>query len=134
MFIGMDHVGVAVKNLDEAIRIYRDALGFKLESVQIITEQKVRIAFLSSGGETHVELLEPTGSDSTIARFLETRGEGIHHIAMRVTNIVQVLGELKTNGVLLIDEKPREGAERKKIAFVHPKSTRGVLLELCEIS
>jgi len=133
MFIGMDHVGVAVKNLDEAIRIYRDALGFKLEGVHVMNEQKVKVAFLSSGGETQVELLEPLGSESTIAKFLETRGESIHHLAMKVKNIVKVLEEYKKNGVTLIDEKPRAGAEGKKIAFVHPKSTKGVLLELCEM-
>lgn len=134
MFIGMDHVGVAVKNLDEAIKIYRDALGFKLEGIHIMNEQKVKVAFLSSGGETHVELLEPLGSESTIAKFLETRGEGIHHLAVKVKNIVNALEEFKKNGVALIDEKPRMGAEGKKIAFVHPKSTRGVLLELCEMT
>lgn len=134
MFIGMDHVGVAVKNLDEAIKIYRDALGFKLEGIHIMNEQKVKVAFLSSGGETHVELLEPLGSESTIAKFLETRGEGIHHLAVKVKNIVNALEEFKKNGVALIDEKPRVGAEGKKIAFVHPKSTRGVLLELCEMT
>jgi len=133
MFAGMDHVGVAVKNLDEAIKIYRDMLGFKLEGVHVLTERKVKTAFLSSGGETQVELLEPLGSESTIAKFLETRGEGIHHFAMRVKNISAVLEEFKKKGVTLIDEKPKMGAEGKKIAFVHPKSTKGVLLELCEI-
>ena len=133
MFIGMDHVGVAVKSLDEAIKTYRDTLGFKLEGVHIMAEQKVKVAFLSSGGETHVELLEPLGSEGTIAKFLETRGEGIHHLAIRVKNIVQVLEEFKKNGIALIDEKPRTGAEGKRIAFVHPRSTRGVLLELCEL-
>jgi len=133
MFVGMDHVGVAVKNLDEAIKIYRDILGFKLESVHVLTEQKVKVAFLSSGGETHVELLEPLGSESTVAKFLETRGEGVHHFAMKVENIVTMLEEFKKKGVTLIDEKPKIGAEGKKIVFVHPKSTKGVLLELCEM-
>ena len=133
MFIGMDHVGIAVKNLDEAVKIYRDALGFKLEGIHVMTEQKVKVAILSSGGETHVELLEPLGTESTIAKFLETRGGGIHHLAIKVKNIVNVLEEFKKNGITLIDEKPRMGAERKKIAFVHPKSTKGVLLELCEM-
>lgn len=133
MFAGMDHVGVAVKNLDEAIKIYRDMLGFKLEGVHVLTERKIKTAFLSSEGETKVELLEPLGSESTIAKFLETRGEGIHHLAVRVKNIDAVLEEFKKKGVTLIDEKPKMGAEGKKIAFVHPKSTKGVLLELCEI-
>jgi methylmalonyl-CoA epimerase len=130
MFIGMDHVGVAVKNLDEAIGVYRDILGFKLLGVHVLTERKVKVAFLSTGGETQIELLEPLGSESPVAKFLESRGEGIHHIAVKVDDIEKALEELKRKGVMLVDEKPRAGAEGKKIAFVHPKSTKGVLLEL----
>jgi len=130
MFIGMDHVGVAVKNLDEAISVYRDILGFKLLGVHVLTERKVKVAFLSTGGETQIELLEPLGSESPVAKFLESRGEGIHHIAVKVDNIEKALEDLKMKGVMLVDEKPRAGAEGKKIAFVHPKSTKGVLLEL----
>jgi methylmalonyl-CoA epimerase len=130
MFIGMDHVGVAVKNLDEAIGVYRDILGFKLLGVHVLTERKVKVAFLSTGGETQIELLEPLGSESPVAKFLESRGEGIHHIAVKVDDIEKALEELKKKGVTLVDEKPRAGAEGKKIAFVHPKSTKGVLLEL----
>jgi methylmalonyl-CoA/ethylmalonyl-CoA epimerase len=130
MFIGMDHVGVAVKNLDEAIGVYRDILGFKLLGVHVLTERKVKVAFLSSGGETQIELLEPLGSESPVAKFLESRGEGIHHIAVKVDDIEKALEELRKKGVMLVDEKPRAGAEGKKIAFVHPKSTKGVLLEL----
>lgn len=130
MFVGLDHVGVAVKNLDEAVGVYRDVLGFKLEGVHVLTERKVRVAFFSTGGESRVELLEPLGSDSPVAKFLETRGEGIQHIAVRVKNIEAVLERLKREGVALIDEKPRVGVEGTKIAFVHPKSTHGVLLEL----
>jgi len=129
-FVGMDHVGVAVKNLEGAIKVYRDVLGFKLEGVHVLTERKVKVAFFSSGGETQIELLEPMSSDSTIARYLETRGEGIHHFAIRVDDIEGALAELKKEGVALIDEKPRPGAEGKLVAFVHPKSTKGVLLEL----
>jgi len=132
MFIGMDHVGVAVKNLDEAVRVYRDALGFKLEGIHVLNERKVKVAFLSSGGETDIELLEPLSNDSTIAKFLETRGEGIHHFAMKVDDVEVALEDFKKKGVTLIDEKPKAGAEGKKIAFVHPKSTRGVLLELVQ--
>jgi methylmalonyl-CoA/ethylmalonyl-CoA epimerase len=132
MFNGMDHVGVAVKDLDEAIRIYCDCLGFKLEGIHTLTERKIKAAFLSSGGEVNVELLWPLDNESTIAKFLETRGEGIHHFAMRVKNIEAVLEEYKKNGVTLIDDKPKQGAGGAKIAFVHPKSTKGVLLELCE--
>ena len=130
MFLGMDHVGVAVKNLDEAISVYRDILGFKLLGIHVLTERKVKMAFLSTGGETQIELLEPLGSESPVAKFLESRGEGIHHIAVKVDNIEKVLEELKKKGVILVDEKPRTGAEGKKVAFVHPKSTKGVLLEL----
>jgi methylmalonyl-CoA/ethylmalonyl-CoA epimerase len=130
MFVGMDHVGIAVKNLDEAISVYRDVLGFKLEGVHVLTERKVRVAFFSTGGQTHIELLEPIGSDSTIAKFLESRDEGIHHFALKVKDIEAVLAELKSKGVALVDEKPRVGAEGTRIAFVHPKSTKGVLMEL----
>jgi methylmalonyl-CoA/ethylmalonyl-CoA epimerase len=130
MFVGVDHVGVAVKNLDEAIALYRDVLGFRLEGVHVLTERKVRVAFFSTGGETHIELLEPIGSDSPVAKFLESRGEGIQHIAVRVDDIEKALAELKSKGVMLVDETPRLGAEGTRIAFVHPKSTRGVLLEL----
>jgi methylmalonyl-CoA/ethylmalonyl-CoA epimerase len=133
MFVGMDHVGVAVRNLDEAIKAYRDILGFELEGIHTLSERKVRVAFLSSGGQTGVELLEPLDRDSTIAKFLDTRGEGIHHFAIRVKNIEAALEDLKKKGVALIDEKPNMGVGGKKIAFVHPKSTRGVLLELCEM-
>jgi methylmalonyl-CoA epimerase len=132
MFAGMDHVGVAVKNLDEAVKVYRDALGFKLGGIHVLTERKVKVAFLSSGGETGIELLEPLSSDSTIAKFLETRGEGIHHFAVKVDDLEATLEDLKRKGVTLIDEKPKAGAEGKKIAFVHPKSTHGVLLELVQ--
>jgi len=130
MLMGIDHVGVAVKNLDEAIGIYQNVLGFKLESIHVLSERKVKVAFLSSGGETRIELLEPLGSDSPVAKFLENRGEGIHHIAVKVENINVVLEDFKRKGVVLVDDKPRMGAEGAKIAFVHPKSTKGVLLEL----
>jgi methylmalonyl-CoA/ethylmalonyl-CoA epimerase len=132
MFAGMDHVGVAVKNLDDAVRVYCEALGFKLEGIHVLTERRVRVAFLTTGGQTNVELLEPLDSESTIAKFLETRGEGIHHFAMKVENIEEALAEYKKRGVALIDETPKAGAGGARIAFVHPKSTRGVLLELCE--
>ena len=134
MFAGMDHVGVAVKNLDEAIKVYRDVLGFKLLGVNVLTERKVKVAFLGMEGETEIELLEPLGSDSPIAKFLENRGEGIHHVAVRVDDVEQALEEYKKRGVMLIDEQPRAGAEGKRIAFVSPKSTGGVLLELVEPS
>lgn len=130
MFVGMDHVGVAVKNLDEAIGIYRDVLGFQFEGVHVLAERRVKVAFFSTGGKTRIELLEPLDAGSPIAKFLETRGEGVHHFAVNVDNIERALENLKQKGVALVDEQPRIGAEGKKVAFVHPKSTRGVLLEL----
>ena len=129
---GLDHIGVAVKNLDGAVGFYRDVLGLKLEGIQVLAERGVRVAFLSAGGEARIELLEPLNNESTIAKFLSTRGEGIHHMAVKVQHIEAVLEDLQKKGLTLIDEKPRAGAEGKKVAFVHPKSTRGVLLELCE--
>jgi methylmalonyl-CoA/ethylmalonyl-CoA epimerase len=130
MFVGMDHVGIAVKNLDEAIHVYRDLLGFKLMGVHVLAERKIKIALISTGGETQIELVQPLDAESTVAKFLETRGEGIHHFAIRVEDIEAALADMKKNGVTLIDETPRIGAEGKKVAFVHPKSTKGVLLEL----
>lgn len=130
MFMGVDHVGVAVKNLDEAVGIYRDILGFKLLGVHVLTERKVKVAFLSTGGETSIELLEPLGSDSPVEKFLENRGEGIHHVAVRVDDIESVLEEFRKKGVMLVDEKPRTGVRGRKVAFIHPKSAKGVLLEL----
>ena len=130
MFIGVDHIGVAVKNLEDAITVYCDFLGFELKGVHVLKERKVKVAFLSSGGETNIELLEPLSVDSPIAKFLERRGEGVHHFAVKVTDIETIMERLRNRGVLLVDEKPRESAEGSKIAFIHPKSTKGVLLEL----
>ena len=130
MFVGVDHIGVAVKNLDEALTVYRDVLGFTLKGIHVLKERKVRVAFLSSGGETNIELLEPLGADSPVAKFLEKRGEGIHHFAVIVKDIEAVMRKFKDKGVLLVDDTSHEGAEGAKIAFVHPKSTKGVLLEL----
>lgn len=130
MLVGVDHLGIAVKSIDDAVRTYRDVLGFKLEGVQVLADRRLKVASMSAGGETRIELLEPLGSDSTIAKFLENHGEGIHHFAVEVKDIEGVLAELKRKGVTLIDDKPKSGAEGKKIAFVHPKSTNGVLLEL----
>jgi methylmalonyl-CoA epimerase len=130
MLVGMDHVGIAVKDLDEAVHLYRDVLGFKLDGIHLLAERKVRVAILVAGIGTKIELLEPISSDSTIAKFLENHGEGIHHFAVEVSDIEDALAQLKRKGVTLIDDTPKNGAEGKKIAFVHPKSTRGVLLEL----
>jgi len=130
--IGIDHIGIAVNNLDEAISLYRDFLGLELEGVHVVEEQKVRVASFSTDEETRIELLMPTESESPVAKFIEKRGEGIHHIALKVRNIEAVLEELKEKGLRLVDEKPRVGVGGAKIAFIHPKSTRSVLIELCE--
>jgi methylmalonyl-CoA/ethylmalonyl-CoA epimerase len=128
----IDHVGIAVKNLDEAIALYRDVLGFRLEGVYTLNERKIKLASFRGGNETHVELVQPLSDDSTVAKFLETRGEGIHHIAVKVKDVKAVLAEYKRKGLALIDEEPKPGAAGSRVAFVHPKSTRGVLLELVE--
>jgi methylmalonyl-CoA epimerase len=127
----LDHIGIAVKDLEESLKFYRDALGIQLEGIEVVKEQKVTTAFLPVG-ESHIELLEATDSDSPISKFIEKRGEGIHHIAIKVENIEEHLQRLDEKEVRLIDREPKQGANNKKIAFIHPKSTSGVLLELCE--
>ncbi len=127
----IDHVGIAVSNLTESLAFWQTVLGIELHGIEEVTEQKVKTAFLPVD-DTEIELLEPTSSDSPIARFIEKRGEGLHHVAIRVDNIETVLAELKAKGIQLIDEVPRKGAGGTRIAFVHPKATHGVLLELCE--
>ena len=131
MIVGLDHIAIAVSQLDEALQIYEKILGLKLEKIRVVEDQKVRLAFLSAG-ETKIELLEPTTAESAVARFIEKRGEGIHHIALKVTDIEGFLEQLKEKGIVLIDEKPRVGAEGGKIAFLHPKSLKNVLIEICE--
>lgn len=131
MIKGIDHVGIAVSNLNEALAVYEKTLGLKHERVTVVESQKVKVAFLQVG-ESRIELLEPISNDSTLAVFLQKRGEGIHHIALSVDGIGNMLKKLQNQGITLIDEKPRPGAEGGRIAFVHPKSMKGVLLELCE--
>jgi len=126
----IDHVGIAVRNLEEAIKVW-EGLGLKVEEVEEVPEQKVRTAIIHVG-ESRIELLEPTAEDSPIAKFIAKRGEGIHHIALGVENIEEHLKKLKEEGYRLIDEEPRIGAGGAKIAFVHPKAVTGVLLELCQ--
>jgi methylmalonyl-CoA epimerase len=126
----IDHVGIAVRSIEEGVKIY-ETLGIRFTGVEDVPEQKVKTAFLPVG-ETEIELLEATAPDSPVAKFLETRGEGIHHIALRVDDIDDVLKELKEAGVRLIDQEPRYGAGGARIAFVHPKATGGVLIELAE--
>lgn len=127
----IEHIGIAVKSLTEAAKVYEQALGLKVESYDQVEEQGVRVAMLPIG-ESRIELLEPTGPDSPIEKFMASRGEGIHHIALRVDNIEAALERLKSAGVRLIDSVPRRGAHRTKIAFIHPSATHGVLLELVE--
>ncbi|MGP3667493.1 MAG: methylmalonyl-CoA epimerase [Candidatus Bathyarchaeota archaeon] len=127
----VSHIGIAVKSIDEALKLYRDILGLSVEGYEVVEEQKVRIAFITVG-ETRIELLESTDPNGPIAKFIENRGEGIQHIALQTDNIEAELARLKEKGLRLIDEKPRKGAHKAKIAFVHPKSTYGVLLEICE--
>ncbi|HDZ36100.1 MAG TPA: methylmalonyl-CoA epimerase [Thermococcus sp.] len=126
----IDHVGIAVSNLDDAIKVW-EGLGLKVEEIEEVPDQKVRTAIIHVG-ESRIELLEPTAEDSPIAKFIAKRGEGIHHIALGVDDIEAHLEKLKEAGYRLIDEKPRIGAGGAKIAFVHPKAVTGVLLELCE--
>ncbi len=127
----VDHIGIAVKDLDETLKFYEDVLGIKCVSTEVVEEQKVKVAFLPIG-DTEVELLESTEEDGPISKFIEKRGEGIQHIAYRVDDIEKAIKELKEKGIRLIDEKPRYGAGGARIAFLHPKSTFGVLIELCE--
>ncbi|MEW6440567.1 MAG: methylmalonyl-CoA epimerase [bacterium] len=128
--LGIDHVGVAVKNLEAAKKLYQ-ALGIEVSEVEEVAEQKVKVAFLPLEG-SEIELLETTDPEGPIGKFIEKRGEGIQHIALRVDDIEKALEELKAKGVPLIDQKPRYGAGGARIAFLHPKGTFGVLLELSE--
>ncbi|WP_323053823.1 methylmalonyl-CoA epimerase [Thermoanaerobacter sp. RKWS2] len=127
----MDHIGIAVKSIEEASKFYKDVLGLEITGVEVVEEQKVKTAFIPVG-DSEIELLESTSDDGPIAKFIEKRGEGIQHIALQVDDIEKTLEELKQKGIKLIDEVPRYGAGGAKIAFVHPKSTNGVLLELCQ--
>jgi methylmalonyl-CoA/ethylmalonyl-CoA epimerase len=127
----IEHLGIAVANLEESIKYYEEVLGFKCYSIEEVKDQKVKTAFFKVG-QTKIELLESTAPDGPIGKFIEKRGEGIHHIAFAVDSLQESLDELNAKGVKLIDEKPRAGAEGLHIAFLHPKSTFGVLTELCE--
>jgi methylmalonyl-CoA/ethylmalonyl-CoA epimerase len=127
----IDHIGIAVNSIEDGKNLWMDALGLAFEGTETVEEQKVTTAFFPVG-ESEVELLESTAPDGPVAKFLEKKGPGVHHIAFRVENIEAALSELKEKGVRLIDEKPRKGAGGAKIAFLHPKATNGVLVELCE--
>ncbi|HET7656998.1 MAG TPA: methylmalonyl-CoA epimerase [Bacillales bacterium] len=127
----MDHIGIAVSSLDEALPFYVNHLNLTLEGIEEVASEQVKVAFLSIG-ETRIELLEATSSESPIAKFIEKKGEGIHHIALGVKDIAGHISELKDNGIRLLNEEPKEGAEGAKIAFIHPKASHGVLYELSE--
>ena len=127
----LDHVAVAVRSIEEALPFYRDLLGFVFEGEERVLEQQVRVAVLRAGG-TRIELLEPLSPASPVARFLEKKGEGLHHVAVAVERIEELLDRLSLRQVPLIDEKAREGAGGTKIAFIHPAAGRGVLVELVE--
>ena len=126
----IEHLGIAVKSLEEAIPYYENVLGLKCYAVEEVPDQKVKTAFFKIG-QTKLELLEPTSPDSTIAGFIEKRGEGIHHLAFATDDVAACLAEAEEKGVRLIDKAPRPGAEQMMIAFIHPKSTKGVLTEFC---
>lgn len=128
----IEHLGIAVKSLDEAIPYYENILGMKCYSIEEVADQKVKTAFFKVG-QTKLELLEPTSDESPIAKFIEKRGEGIHHLAFAVEDgVANALAEMEGKGVRLIDKAPRKGAEGLNIAFIHPKSTHRVLTEFCE--
>ncbi len=130
----IDHLGVAVADLDEALKLYRDLLGLDLERLEEVPQENVRVAFLKldrQGGPGHLELLQPLSDQGAIAAFLAKRGPGLHHVAIAARDVTAVLARCREAGLQLIDETPRRGAGGKLIAFVHPRSTGGVLLEIC---
>ena len=127
----INHIGIAVNSLEATIPFYRDNLGMVLDGVEEVVEQKVRVAMLQIG-ESKIELLEPTSTDSPVARFIEKNGPGIHHLAFEVIDIEAAIAKLIADGARMIDENPRNGAHGTRIAFVHPKSSNGVLTELCQ--
>lgn len=127
----IEHIGIAVKSIEEQLPYYEGVLGLKCYNIETVEDQKVKTAFFKVG-QTKLELLEPTSEESTIAKFIEKRGEGIHHMAFATENVNDALKEVEGKGVRLIDHEARPGAEGLNIAFLHPKSTGGVLTELCE--
>lgn len=131
MINNIDHIGIAVKDLKAAMLFYETILGLKVTGIEEVVDQKVKVAFIPTG-DSELELLESTSPDGTIAKFIAKNGEGIQHIALRVENLEKTLITLKEQGIRLIDENPRLGAGGTKIAFLHPKSTFGTLIELCE--
>lgn len=129
----INHLGVAVTSIEDSTPLYRDIYGMTAEGVEIVEEQKVKVAFFSVG-ESRIELLEPTSADSPVAKFIQKNGPGIHHVAYEVEDVKAEIARLKQQGVRLIDEVPRCGAHHTSIAFLHPKSSGGVLTELCQVA
>ena len=129
----LDHIGIAVASLEDALTFYRDALGLEIEPPEDVRSQRVRAHFIPAG-EVALELLEATADDSPIARYLAKRGPGLHHITLRVDDIREALEQLKARGVRLIDEAPRPGAHGSLVAFIHPSSAHGVLVELKQVA
>ena len=129
MITRIDHIGIAVNNIEETLMLYRDALGLEVTHIADEPEQKVKVAFLPRGG-SEIELLEPYAGDGPVRKFMEKRGEGIHHLCLEVDDIEAALVRLAKEGVQLIDEKPRMNSRGQKIAFIHPKGAHGVLIEL----
>lgn len=131
MFKKINHIGIAVKNLEETMKFYKEQLGFQFNGTDEVESQKVKVAFFKIG-EVNIELVQATSPDSPIAKYLEKNREGIHHICYEVEDINSVLDTLKERGVKLIDNEPRKGAHNTKVAFIHPKSSGGVLTEICQ--
>jgi methylmalonyl-CoA/ethylmalonyl-CoA epimerase len=131
MVTKIDHIGIAVKDLEESLKFYTEVLGLECIGTEVVDEQKVKVAFLPIG-DSKIELLEATEPDSAVAKFIEKKGAGIQHIALRVDDINKAIAEMEAKGMRMIDKEARYGAGNGRIAFMHPKSTDGVLLELCE--
>ena len=127
----IDHIGIAVKSIEQAAKFYADILGLEIEDIENVADQKVNVAFIPVA-DSEVELLESAEPDGPVAKYIDSYGEGVQHIAFRVENIEEALEELRAKGVRLIDREPRKGAGGAKIAFIHPKETHGVLVEICE--
>jgi methylmalonyl-CoA/ethylmalonyl-CoA epimerase len=127
----IDHIGIAVRHLEDVLPFYEKVLKLPLLAIEVVESEKVRVAFLQVG-ETNIELLEPTSMESPIAQFIEKRGEGIHHIAIGVESIQERINEMKQKGIRMIQDEPKVGAHGAEVAFIHPKSASGVLFELCE--
>jgi len=131
MIVKINHVGIAVNSIDKAVKFYADVLGLKVKDIEVVADQKVKTAIIPVG-ESKIELIEATDPESAIAKHIEKRGEGLHHLALEVSNIEDALETLSNKGVALVDEQPRKGVENTRIAFLHPRETNRVLLELVE--